>query len=123
MIKKKKIAEFRELYDYISELLESYSYDDVSKIIAKEKGVNFATGTLKSYVSRHRQELAKSQNDDDEREKNTTSEKTKIASEDQTADSTKDVKSNDDNQDSQNIDLDGALETLKNKASNKSILD
>ena len=38
MIKKKKVARFRELYDVINVLLDSYTYDDVVEILDRELG-------------------------------------------------------------------------------------
>lgn len=124
MVKKKKIARFRELYDYISELLESYNYDDTAKILLDEKKLDLTAGTLKNYIYRHRQELAKSQGKNDvDGVKKTDQEKPQVTSEVKSVGDSASDKSNNSKQNTQEIDLDSALANLKNKASNKSILD
>ena len=58
MIKKKKIALFRELYHEIEALLESYFYKDVAVILREKHGLEVTPGTLKNYVFQHRQSLS-----------------------------------------------------------------
>ena len=58
MIKKKKIALFRELYHEIEALLESYFYKDVAVILREKHGLEVTAGTLKNYVFQHRQSLS-----------------------------------------------------------------
>lgn len=58
MIKKKKVARFRELYDDINQLLQSYSYDDVVKILHNDYDLDITAKTLNNYVYRHRKQLA-----------------------------------------------------------------
>jgi hypothetical protein len=58
MIKKKKIALFRELYHEIEALLESYFYKDVAVILREKHGLEVTAGTLKNYVFQHRQFLS-----------------------------------------------------------------
>ena len=59
MIKKKKIALFRELYHEIEALLESYFYKDVAVILREKHGLEITPGTLKNYVFQHRQFLSR----------------------------------------------------------------
>ena len=61
MIKKKKVAIFRELYDVIDKWLESYTYDDTAELLRNEHGLDLTTSTLKNYVYRHRLKLAKAE--------------------------------------------------------------
>ena len=59
MIKKKKVARFRELYNVINEWLESYTYDDTAELLRSKYDLDLTTGTLINYVHRHRKHLAK----------------------------------------------------------------
>lgn len=57
MVKKKKISRFRELYNVIESLLESYTFEDVTKLLKDDYDLSLSTGTLKNYVYQHRQYL------------------------------------------------------------------
>ena len=57
MIKKKKVARFRELYDVINDLLDSYTYDDVVEILARDHDFKIQANTLTHYVYKHRKML------------------------------------------------------------------
>lgn len=59
MIKKKKVVRFRELFDVIDEWLKSYNFDNTAELLRSEHDLDLTTGTLKSYVHRHRKHLAK----------------------------------------------------------------
>ena len=59
MIKKKKVARFRELFNDINQLLQSYRYDDVVKILHNDYDLDITAKTLNNYVYRHRKQLAK----------------------------------------------------------------
>lgn len=58
MVKKKKVVRFRELFDVIDEWLRSYNFDDTAELLRSEHDLDLTTGTLKSYVHRHRKYLA-----------------------------------------------------------------
>ena len=58
MVKKKKVVRFRELFDVIDEWLRSYNFDDTAELLRGEHDLDLTTGTLKSYVHRHRKYLA-----------------------------------------------------------------
>ena len=59
MIKKKKVARFRELFNDINQLLQSYRYEDVVKILHNDYDLDITAKTLNNYVYRHRKQLAK----------------------------------------------------------------
>lgn len=59
MVKKKKVVRFRELFDVIDEWLKSYNFEDTAELLRSEHNLDLTTGTLKSYVHRHRKHLAK----------------------------------------------------------------
>jgi len=58
MVKKKKISRFRELYNVIESLLDSYTFEDVTKLLKDDYDLSLSTGTLKNYVYQHRQYLS-----------------------------------------------------------------
>lgn len=133
MIKKKKVARFRELYNVINEWLESYTYDDTAELLRSKYDLDLTTGTLINYVHRHRKHLAKQSVIKDElvqhSENNGNTEKSdelNISSSKTKEVNKIDVDSESDNQDDEELDFNALLKEFKNKHrtdQTKSLLD
>lgn len=117
MAKRTKFSKFRELYNVIEDLADTYTYEGVVEILAEHHDLKLTTGTLTNYLYRHRKELSVATNDFNSVARvnyNTTEQKSiNLQNDDSEIDS----------QDNEEIDYDALLEQFKNKHQTKSLLD
>lgn len=58
MAKRTKFSKFRELYNVIEDLADTYTYEGVVEILAEHHDLKLTIGTLTNYLYRHRKELS-----------------------------------------------------------------
>ncbi|MGP5042358.1 hypothetical protein ACTXGZ_12580 [Psychrobacter celer] len=117
MAKRTKFSKFRELYNVIEDLADTYTYEGVVEILAEYHDLKLTTGTLTNYLYRHRKELSVATNDSNSMARvNHDINKQKSTN-------PQDGDSEIDSQDDEEIDYDALLEQFKNKHQTKSLLD
>ena len=117
MAKRTKFSKFRELYNVIEDLADTYTYEGVVEILAEHHDLKLTTGTLTNYLYRYRKELSVATNDS-----NSVPEVNHDITEQKLINS-QDDGSEIDSQDDEEVDHDALLEHFKNKHKTKSLFD